>query len=86
MSWALVAAGIIVEIYLMVLFRGIPLSSRHDLSSDLSTISFDEGVLILDLFGNFLCYFLLFRCVVEDGASVLGASVRSLSVNGSWVV
>lgn len=86
MGWALVTARIIVEIYLMVLFSSIPLSSRYDLSSNLSTIGLDEGVLVLDLFGDFLCYFLLFRRVVEDSASILCAPVRSLSVNRSWVV
>ena len=80
-TWALVSAGVVVQVLLVVGLGIPPLSSLQYLCDDLALVP-----LLVRLLGDVLCNLLLLLVVVEDAAAVLRADVGALAVGGGRVV
>lgn len=81
MTRALVAAGVVVQVLLVVVLGIPPGAGLQDLGADLAVVP-----LVVGLVGDVLGDLLLLGVVVEDAAAVLGADVRALAVGGGGVV
>jgi hypothetical protein len=79
---ALVAAGVDVQVLLVVGLCVPPLAGREDLSGDLALLP----PLLLNLLCDFSCNLLLRVVVGEDAAAVLTADIGSLTIFGGGIV
>ena len=81
LSRTLIARWVLIQIQLVVLFSIPPLTSLNDLRRNWFLVPFLAD-LICDIAGDLVLLF----AVRENGAAVLGANIRSLSVLGRGVV
>lgn len=81
MAGALVATRVDVEVLLVVRLRVPPLAGWQNFCGNATL-----PPLFVDLLRDLLCNLLLLIVVVEDGAAVLCANIRSLTVLGCGVV
>ena len=80
-TWALISARIIIQIFLMIILRIPPLTRRQDLGNNISL-----PPLLIRLPRYIPRNTLLLRIVIENPWSVLWAGVWALAIRGRWVV
>src|SRR5882757_5800168 len=82
MSWAVITLRLLCQVFLVFLFRIIPLGGSPNLCCD----GFAFIPLLSNLFLDFLGNFQLFVIFGKDRRAVLGASVCALPIQGSGIV
>lgn len=81
MARALVPAGVVVQVLLVIVLGIPPRAGFQDLRGDLALVP-----LLVGFLGQLLGDLLLLVVVVEDAAAVLRADIRALAVGGRRVV